>query len=73
MDKATRSTWILEHYRVAVSPSVYRKKNARMHAPCPLMWTAAVSTCDLDFLCNGCLSSSGTCEELKEDSSASVY
>lgn len=29
--------------------------------------------CDLDFLCNGCLSSSGTWEVLKEENSASVY
>lgn len=38
-----------------------------------MLYCRKTYTCDLDFLCNGCLSSSGTWEVLKEESSASVY
>lgn len=43
------------------------------HSVTMMLYCRKVCTCDLDFLCNGCLSSSDTWEALKEDTSASVY
>lgn len=43
------------------------------HTVTRMPYCRKIYTCDLDFLCNGCLSSSGTWEVLKEESSASVY
>lgn len=44
-----------------------------MHNVTMTLYYGKICTCDLDFLCNGCFSSSGTWEVLKEDSSASEY
>lgn len=42
INKATKSAWILEYYRVTISASVHQRI-VRLHAQCSVIWTAAGS------------------------------
>lgn len=68
VSKASEPVQILEYCKPRIA--VFRHQR---HAVTRMLYCREIYTCDLDFLCNGCLSSSGTWEVLKEESSASVY